>query len=354
MRWRIESPERAVRLYALRELSEVGELGAWDLLERGLREPRAAWALARCAPEGLRLYPLARFMRYRRKRAWAKKMDRTACLVRLRAARHEMAAFAWADRVVLEHGEKAIPGLLDCLRHPSSPAVAEAAAWALGRLGRVVLAEVLDAFRQAIPPTVRRLAPVLWYLGPEAHGAEKVLVRWLGEPEVDAALLAMEGVASRAVAAAGGPHVWLDSKAVDELALRVYGETNRADWVSSLGGFGPALEQAVQVLEPLLHDPDLRALALQALARIDHPAAARLLFEQGEPCDALALLYTESPVAQRAALEALQGVSLWPCDLDRCRELVESEVPGVRQAALELLPLDAAFRRATRRRASAS
>lgn len=333
MKWRIESPDRAVRLYALRELSEVGELGAWELLERGLREPRAAWALARAAPDDLRLFPLARFMRRRPRREWVRKPDRSELLIKLRSAGHEMTAFAWADRLVRQHGPKAISGLLDCLRHPSSPSVAEAAAWALGRLGRPVLAELSDALRQATLPTVRRLSLVVWYLGPEARGIQKLLVRWLGEPEVDAALLAMEGAASAAVARAGGRFVWLDRAAVDELALQVFGEGDRVRAVLPLGGFGPAAEQALQVLDQLLLDPLLAPKARLALASLDHPGAASRLFSLGEPVDLCDLLYCEDPKAQLEALSKLRPERLWPRDLERARQLESSPDPKVRQAA---------------------
>lgn len=266
--WRtLLSHERlSLRWMAVRALSQ---LEPEALLLHG-RSPQVAWALA---PSSLPLdgFPLARLMRQGTRPG--RPRSRAALAARVRASQGELAAFAWCDQLVRQHGAHAIPGLIDLLgTHP------EPAAWALSRLGRVALPECLDAARQAAPSRRRRFCRFFWYLGREARGAETLLAGWLPDPEAEAALLALEEFGAPALIEQLGGPVWLDQPSVDALAQIIFGEdrSRAVQAVRALGWFGPACASACRLLRAVEREPVLGEAAQAALvAHGDLDALAR-------------------------------------------------------------------------------
>lgn len=332
-------PRPAVSRFALRALAQLGEAGAAALLRSAPRSPEASWALARTGQ--VAGCPLARLM--------TRRYGQPEPMRRLRQAHRLLPAFYWASQLT----EREITPLVDLLRHTGNPAVLAACAWALGRLGRAVLPECLDACRQAALPTRRRFCRVFWYLGPEAHEASEELASWLPEPEAEAALLALEEAGSVAMVRAFQPDqeqypVWLDQAAVDELACLAFGEALRLEAVRALGGFGPAREAAVRLLLVLADDRD-RAVgraALESLVASGHAqAVVRLLREDPQATVLRSLpphlwlehLYGRDEDAQLQALWRCRPLELSSRHWERLHELRLGGVPAVRLAALRVL-----------------
>ena len=277
--------ELASSMYALRALARQGELGARSLLANAASigsRYALIWALAQTdCPELLQGAPTSParaalfLMRRRRHKArWQVKPDRQRCLDEMLEPCHPLRALAAAVRLLELYGQRAIPGLIDGIVHRGGNEAewevrADLCAWALGRLGRSIVGEVKDAFARASPAARRCLTMALWYLGPSAASAVPLLLRE-ATPMADAALLAMEDRASLAVIAQGSGPVWLDERAVDELAQlafhvdadwRVYaacalgGFPLEADGRGGASGFGPARARAIPLLLQLLEDP---------------------------------------------------------------------------------------------------
>lgn len=259
----------AKRLMALRALSALG--ATERLLEVKLDHPVLAWELARSGPVP-RDRRLAFFLRARMERevpTTGPALQR--CMAGLRGATHLHTAFAWASRAVELYGERALDGLLEVLlRGRTRHEPCEAAAWALGRLGRPVLGEVRQAFRQASRGTVFWLCQVIWYLGPTAAPLVDLLEQRAPDPVVDAAWLATERCP-----------IWVTTESVAWLAGHLFGFDPQARIVAAaaLGGFGPALDQAEELLGFFLNDPDpsLRKAAVASLLALERPVGRRML-----------------------------------------------------------------------------
>ncbi len=269
MRSLLENELLSVRLYAARQAESSAEL-------RSSRLPRVVlwWALARTGFTG---EPGPRWLVRRRMVQRRRKLTREECLASFRRVEHPLACLAHAMRLVELHGQDAIPALLEVLPQVArSEAHAEAVAWALGTLGRTILAETLAAARKASPAVRHWLLLALWFLGPEAHGVEKDLLGW-AEPMAEAVLLNLESRAAAQAARDGRVEVvYLDDAAVYELAEQIYGLDNlarRRRAVRALRGFGPAQEAAVKLLAACLDDPDLSTTAARTLVEY-HPEEA--------------------------------------------------------------------------------
>lgn len=147
MRSLLENELLSVRLYAARqaEATELEQLAK----EHASRLPRVVlwWALARTGFTG---EPGPRWLTRRRMVQRRRKLERRECLDSFRKVRHPLACLAHAARLVELHGQDAIPALLEFLpKVARSQEHGEAIAWALGTLGRPILAETLAAARKA-------------------------------------------------------------------------------------------------------------------------------------------------------------------------------------------------------------
>lgn len=280
-------------------------------------------------------------------------------------------ALAICGGLVPERSREGVTALLAQLRRSPRERAGELA-WALGSWGRCIVAECLDAGRQAGPETRRRLCQALWYLGPEARGCEAMLEGWLPMAEAEATLLAMEefgsGVLLDAMVASaerrpqrrGRPAplpmpeaypIWLDSAAVQRLTTLTFGHEPllaiRA--VRSFGGFGPARAAALPLLDWLaMNEGPLRETSWEALAACGLP-------------DAMAVLLAVSP--RKTRLEGTGDLAgqhpdrlvpqMFRIDPDnlsdelraRLHELRKHRNEAVRLGALRLLFHDAANRR---------
>ncbi|GMU57557.1 MAG: hypothetical protein AMXMBFR33_67030 [Candidatus Xenobia bacterium] len=139
-------PRASVSRFAVRALSALGRPGAEALVRSARPTPEAAWALCRTEQTDLiAACPLARLM--------TSPGTGPDPVRRLRQSRRLLPAFFWAAQLE----ERDTSALVDILRHAGTSAVVQAAAWALGRIGRLVLPECADACRQAAASTRRRL-----------------------------------------------------------------------------------------------------------------------------------------------------------------------------------------------------
>ncbi|MEW6281824.1 MAG: hypothetical protein AB1758_24675, partial [Candidatus Eremiobacterota bacterium] len=178
----LRGDDAVARLSAVRAFLAMEQSGPLKEALGGPERVPAAWALARLG-EGSD--PLVRRLRH----PPGETLDRGRGIAAMLEADSELACFEAASRL----GESAIPALLDLFRRCPPPDVCEAAAWALGRLGRCILPEACDSYRRGSPRVRRWIARALWYLGPEAAGAAGLL---LGHPSAEATVLAMESAAS--------------------------------------------------------------------------------------------------------------------------------------------------------------
>lgn len=265
--WRrlLASDSLPARLFALRVLP-VDELLRF---EPGRLLFPWLWAVSRggVAPEQLSWVSrtplaMARFLARRRPHEWRVRRSRSECAEAMVAAEHPLKTLACAVRLLDLYGEHAIQPLLEVLRHHPPHALvlgdekAECAAWALGRLGRIAVPEILQRYQGASARVRGHLAMACWYMGSEAARAIPALLRDKS-PESAAALLAMEEAAScQMVAARRGP-VWLDSQAVQELAAIALSDEDRAYAAVSLACFGPDAVSGLPLLLYLARDPDV-------------------------------------------------------------------------------------------------
>lgn len=191
--------------------------------------------------------------------------SRSECANAVLAARHPLQLMTCILRLLELHGEKAIPVLLDLLRGADAER-SDCLAWALGRLGKIAVPEILDAYERGSKRVRASLAMALWYLGPEAAKAAPLLLED-PSPQASAALLAMEGAASaRVVAHRRGP-VWLDDAALEEVAMLAYSDGDRGYAAVCLGCFGPSADKGLAILAHLARDPDasVRRMVVKAL-----------------------------------------------------------------------------------------
>lgn len=267
--WRsfLTSPCLQLRLGALREVAGLGAEGAEALLARPplaegeLRFPWL-WALCQCAEppllRGRNSVPaaMARLL-MRRGRRRTVGLSRTEFLERMREAWHPLGQLAWAMRLLESHGDRATPALLESLRAGGSEELQECTAWALGKLGRAAVPEMAQEYGGASRRVRSLLALAFWFMGPAADRAATVLVGDQ-DPMASAALLAMEGAASRACVAARRTPVWLDRAAVQDLAQLAFSDQDRDYAALALGGYGPAWESTLPILRHLARDPEAR------------------------------------------------------------------------------------------------
>lgn len=369
MRPLLENELLSVRLYAARQADSA------ELL-RSCRLPRVVtwWAMARLGFTG---EPGARWLVRRRMVQRRRKLTRFECLASFRAAEHPLACLSHAARLVELHGQDAIPALLEVLpRVARSREHGEAVAWALGTLGRPILAEVMAALRSSSQPVRQWLLLALWFLGPEAHGAERELLAFR-DPMAEAVLLNLESRAAARVARDGRAEVvYLDEDAVCELAGQIYGHEpleRRRRAVRALKGFGPAVESAIKLLGACLDQPELAACAARTLVD-GHPDEAlrpllrdggylneiarlpdlprklqALLAESGDTCLAalqaahlLGISVRVSPSLVRESegllrLLAMRGVEPGSLELDDLRACARDPHPACRLAAARLM-----------------
>ncbi|GMU56437.1 MAG: hypothetical protein AMXMBFR33_55830 [Candidatus Xenobia bacterium] len=356
------SPRLSLRLMALRVLSE--KKAVEQLLLSPVDHPALAWALARAAePEELRcsgreMVRLALFLRSRELRRETRGPGLERCLKGLRSATFCITAFAWAARTIELHKERAISGLMDVLRRRERrPEPAEAAAWALGKLGRAVVGELEEAFRQPSRGTRFWLFQVVWYLGPQARALSRQVAHYLPDPVAEAALLAMQEAGSlaavEALARVQTP-VWLDSGSLAALAELLYGFDTplRVRAAHALSGFGPARSEAVALLASLVTDPEPAVREAVAVSLVEQRAPARLLLPQvldqvpevasfarhycevqGDP-ETLILeeLLHGTPERQRCAVSLLSPSVLRRLPLESWLSALKSPEPAVRLA----------------------
>ena len=332
------SDSTAIRLFALRALAALGEAGARVLLEcSGLRpQERYAWmwALMRCVDReqlsrlGLSTSPSAsplawaRFLVRREARAhvFQVRPGRAQCVEALLVSMHPLQTLACAVRLLDLHGERAIPALLEVVRLRPPPGRPEprtgvtcrmlgvpelleekaaCAAWALGRLGRIAVPEIVQEYAGASRRVRAHLAMALWYMGAQAARAIPVLLLDPG-PLAGAALLAMEGAASLAMVEARRGPVWLDDDSVRALARLAFSDEGREYAAASLACFGPSAHKGVPILRHLCADPEVevRRMVARALGWGGRPETLNLV---------LPLLKDEDEVARRLALRALES-----------------------------------------------
>lgn len=195
-----------IRLTALRVLgAEVQQLG--HLFDQPYERYPYVWAASRFPAQELSgdLGQRVRFLwrrSQRRRHDWRYRLSRSVAAEAVAHAEHPLETMACALRLLEMHGPDAIPPLLELVRRPPAASFwddqAECAAWALGRLGRLAVPEIVQEYRDASPRVRRHLAMALWYSGPQAAPAACWLARDGGEHAL-AALLAMEEKGSAAM-----------------------------------------------------------------------------------------------------------------------------------------------------------
>lgn len=122
----------------------------------------------------------------------------------------------------------------------------------LGLYGRDALLPIAQRWPTASRPARSALAQALWYLGPDAKGAERFLEPvGLGST---ATLYALQGAGARSLIGAGRSPVWLDEQSLAALAEEAYGldPVRQLYAVRAMQGWGPALPQVPRVVAPLL------------------------------------------------------------------------------------------------------
>jgi HEAT repeat protein len=250
----VSNPDLPNSLYALRALARLGE---WKAMA-GPHYP-LLWALSQTKSDRRDVV----FLRHRRQPKWT--VTRERCVAAVREASHPLQRLGAMVRLVTLHKDKAIPALLDGILHRALEP--ELYAWALGRLGRVIVPEVRAAWGRASSGARQQLAMALWYVGPGAAAAVPELLAE-NTPVADAALLAMEDRASLAMIEARRFFVWLDLRSVGRLAELAFdvNPAERAYAACALGGFGTA--DVTPVLKALLADPEPQVGELAAWALV--------------------------------------------------------------------------------------
>ncbi|MBN9418885.1 hypothetical protein ABS71_11335 [bacterium SCN 62-11] len=297
--WRgqLHSTHLPVRLFALRVIRQMGSQGARMLLEAQIDLPEwpLVWALQGCAtPALLRSGPahspqrLALTLQRRTPRTRAKiaRQSLARCISGLRKAGNSHQRLSWMMILLEQHGEAACEDLLGLISTPTPEKsqweqLAALAAWALGQLGRGVLFNIQERFRQGAPAVQIWLCQVLWYLGPQAQGSESFLATAPGI-WASAALYALEGAGTRALIQRREAPLWVDRAALGRLAELIQSKDrdDRHYAARALAGWGPALARVARLLEGLCHDPEnaLRDLAwrgLEQLGGVTSPQALR-------------------------------------------------------------------------------
>jgi hypothetical protein len=297
--WRtqLHSAHLPVRLFALRIIRQMGSQGARMLLEAKVELPEwpLVWALQGCATPALlrsaaahSAQRLALTLQRRTPRARGKlaRHNLDACLQGLRQANNPHQRLSWMMVLLEQHGEAACTDLLGIIATPTAPRaqweqLAALSAWALGQLGRSVLLEISERFRQSAPAVQVWLCQVLWYLGPLAQGSESFVGSTPGVWP-SAALYSLEGAGTRALILRKEAPVWVDKSSLGRLAELVH-STSREERLyaaCALPGWGPALPRVARLLEALCHDADhsLRDIAwrgLEQLGGVTSPQALR-------------------------------------------------------------------------------
>ncbi len=297
--WRaqLHSTHLPVRLFALRTIRQMGSQGARMLLEAKVELPEwpLVWALQGCAtPALLRSGPphsaqrLALTLQRRTPRTRAKlaRQSLTRCIAGLRKADNAHLRLSWMMILLEQHGENATEDLLGLISTPTPEKqqweqLAALASWALGQLGRGILFNIQERFRQGTPAVQIWLCQVLWYLGPQAQGSESFLATAPGI-WASAALYSLEGAGTRALIHRREAPLWVDRAALGRLAELIQSKErdDRHYAARALAGWGPALARVARLLEGLCHDPEnaLRDLAwrgLEQLGGVTSPQALR-------------------------------------------------------------------------------
>ncbi|CAN0118001.1 unnamed protein product, partial [Phaeothamnion confervicola] len=265
-----------LRLFAMRVCSLNGAEGARILLGHSPRKGETyswLWALSRCAPReelpASHLTPRLKFLLGRQNHvpAWVVRRNREECREALVEAVHPQQILACAVRLLELHDEKAIPVLLDFIRHPPAgiesddwEEKAECAAWALGTLGRAAVPEIVQALSDASFRGRRHLSRALWYMGSDAARAVPALLEHYSL-EAHSALLAMESAASRQLVAQRLLPVWLDEGSICDLAMLAFSDDldGRLYATTALAaGSGTRLGRFLPILRTLARDPESR------------------------------------------------------------------------------------------------
>jgi HEAT repeat protein len=309
-----------IRWRALRVAETSALLDGPSFDREGERYPYI-WALSSQASSGQLesrrddLALRARFLvrRQARARTWKRRLSRPTCAQAVLDSRHPIETLACVVRLLEMHGAEAIQPLLEIVRIPPPRLQwddrAECAAWALGRLGRVAVPEILQEFRDGSQRVRRHLCTALWYLGPAAGSRAAALLVQDHSEYSTAALLAMESAASLAMVQARRGPIWLDSQAVRALAELAFSEKDRSYAAVALGCFGPAYLDTLPILDQLAQDP-----APEVRLNL-----ARGLQWGGRP-DALGVLYLlcrdENEGVAESAREAVSGYDSQLVDWD--------------------------------------
>lgn len=291
-----------IRWRALR-VAETSALLEGPSFDRDGERYPFVWALSSRASlsqlEGRRddLSLRARFLlrRQGREPAWRYRLSRSSCAQAVMDAQHPLETLACTVRLLEMHGPQAIQPLLEIVRLPPVRMQwddrAECAAWALGRLGRQAVPEILQEYRDGSARVRRHLSTSLWYLGPAAGvWAASVLARDVSQHST-AALLAMESMASLLMVQARRGPVWLDPEAVKALAEIAFSDQDRSYAAVSLGCFGPAYLQTLPILSQLARDPEpeVRLNLARGLQWGGRPDSLRVLYSLcRDDCEAVA------------------------------------------------------------------
>ncbi|MBX3172443.1 MAG: HEAT repeat domain-containing protein [Candidatus Eremiobacteraeota bacterium] len=297
--WRaqLHSTHLPVRLFALRTLRQMGSQGARMLLEAKVDLPEwpFVWALQGCAtpallrsgaPHSPQRLALTLQRRTPRSRAKIARQSLSRCIAGLRKADNAHQRLSWMMILLEQHGEAATEDLLGLISTPTPERqqweqLAALAAWALGQLGRGILFNIQERFRQGAPAVQVWLCQALWHLGPQAQGSESFLATAPGI-WASAALYALEGAGTRALIQRREAPLWVDRAALGRLAELIQSKDrdDRHYAARALAGWGPALARVARLLEGLCHDPEnaLRDLAwrgLEQLGGVTSPQALR-------------------------------------------------------------------------------
>ncbi|MFN8608021.1 MAG: HEAT repeat domain-containing protein [Vulcanimicrobiota bacterium] len=336
-----------IRLRALRVADASALLAAPSFDRDGERYP-FAWALSSrvCAEQlqGRRddLALRARFLARRTPSQWRYRMSRSACSEAVMLSQHPLQTMACSLRLLGMHGAGAIQPLLEIIRTP--PGIlewddrAECAAWALARLGRLAVPEILQEYRDGSARVRRHLGMALWYLGAEAGAKAAEALAGDASETSTAALLAMESGGSLAMIRARRGPVWLDAESVQALAQLAFSQTDRRYAAAALGCFGPAFERTLPLLRQLAcdSDPEVRLEVAEGLSWGGRPDALPVLHllcgdevdRVAEAARAALAEYGRSPADLRLGLESFTRCD-WVLGRRRAaRQLIHAGVPA--------------------------
>ncbi|MBT9585204.1 hypothetical protein IV102_17805 [bacterium] len=200
-------------------------------------------------------------------RQWTRRHSLERCLDEIPLALHPRLQQVWLVLAVQGYGERAIAGLIALLSH-SNQEVAEAAAWGLSRLGRIILPDLRDRWESASVLVRDRICQILCYLGVQARGAES----WLGSHQTEwsrTLCYRLQEFGWRTLVAWRVKPVWINQDSLQALAALAFGHDldDRLYAVEALEDRGPGTKR---LLRTLLGEGDEEVAwrALQCMERL--------------------------------------------------------------------------------------